>query len=238
MQYKIAICDDEELQIQLLSKLVVAWSKKSSKEIEILTYRNAESFFFQWSNDKSFDILLLDIQMSGESGIELAKKIRKSDESLSIIFITGLSDYIDEGYEVSALHYLIKPVKEDKLYTCLDKACKKIVKEQKSILVGVDGVNIRIMQEDIIYTEAFAHAVLIQTTKNSYEVKKSIGELEKELDGAMFVRCHRSYLANLKYISKIAKTDITLDNGKIIPVSRRIYNDINKAFITYYRGNK
>ncbi|WP_026881498.1 LytR/AlgR family response regulator transcription factor [Clostridium akagii] len=238
MQKKIAICDDEELQIELLSKFVVDWAKKSSKDIEISSYKSAESFYFQWSNDKSFDILLLDIQMPGENGIELAKRIRKSDENLSIIFITGLSDYMDQGYDVSALHYLIKPVKEYKLYACLDKACRKIIRQQKFIMAYANSMNIRIMQENIVYVEAFAHGVLIQTTKNSYEVNRSIGKLEKELDCTMFVRCHRSYLASLKYISKIGKSGITLDSNKIIPVSRRIYNDINKAFITYYRGNK
>ena len=238
MQHKIAICDDEELQIELLSNIVTKWAKNQSKDIKILSYKSAESFFFQWSNDKSFDILLLDIQMSGQSGIELAKEIRKSDQNLSIIFITGLSDYIEDGYDVSALHYLMKPVKEDKLCSCLDKACKRIVKEQKAILVSVEGVNIRILQENIIYTEAFVHKVIIQTTKDSYEVKMSTVEVEKELDSKMFIRCHRSYLVGLKYISQIGKAGITLDNGKIIPVSRRLYNDINKAFIDYYRGNK
>jgi DNA-binding LytR/AlgR family response regulator len=238
MQYKIAICDDEELQIKLLSRIVANWAKKSSKEVQILSFKSAEAFHFAWSNDKSFDILLLDIQMSGQNGIELAKAIREKDDKLSIVFITGLSEYINEGYEVSAIHYLLKPVKEEKLYECLDKACKKIIIEEKTILISCNGENIRINQSEITFIEAFAHSVVINTYSGSYEIKKSIAELEKELEKAMFARSHRSYIVGLKYIEKISKTDVFLESGKQIPVSRRLYNDLNKAFISYYRGVK
>ena len=235
---KIAICDDEQIQTALLSSLVNKWSEQRKKVIIIQTFDSAEAFHFLWVEDKSYDILLLDIQMGGQNGIELAKEIRKTDEIISIIFITGLSDYINEGYDVSALHYLMKPIKTDKLFDSLDKACKKIVrKEKKSILIDIDGQKIRIMQEDIQYVEAFAHNVLIQTLKNSFEVKKNIGEIEKELCASSFSRCHRSYMVGLRYISKICKTDITLDSGQIIPLSRRLYNNTNNAFISYYKGN-
>lgn len=235
---KIAICDDEQIQIALISSLVNLWAEQRSKTIITEEFNSAESFSFAWSNDKSFDILLLDIQMSGQNGIELAKVIREKDDKLSIIFITGLSEYINEGYEVSAIHYLLKPVKEEKLYECLDKACKKIITEEKTILISCNGENIRINQTDITFIEAFAHTVVINTYGGSYEIKKSITELEKELEKSMFSCSHRSYIVGLKYIEKISKMDVYLESGKQIPVSRRLYNDLNKAFISYYRGVK
>ena len=232
----IAICDDEDVQTALLSSFVTKWASARDQTIAISTYASAESFSFAWSGDKRFDLLLLDIQMSGQSGIELARDIRRKDESLTILFITGLSDYINEGYEVSALHYLIKPIKEEKLFACLDKACKKIIAEQPTHLIAYNGEYLRLYQKDIFYVEAFAHTVAIQTQEAVYEIRKNIGQMENELDARMFVRTHRSYLVGLKHIGKIGKTELTLDTGQALPVSRRLYPLINQAFIGYYRG--
>ena len=233
---KIAICDDEAIQVKFLSMLIQKWADKNKKSVLIKAFDNADAFQFSWVEDKSFDVLLLDIQMPGQNGMELAKAIRKNDDNLIIIFITGFSDYIDEGYDVSALHYLIKPVKEEKLFLCLDKANDMIKKDIKTILVECGGENFRILQDDIIYIEAFAHSVVISTSIKRYEINESIGELESKLDPVMFFRPHRSFIVGLKYIRKISKNEMTLDSGEKIPVSRRRYQDANRAFINYYRG--
>jgi DNA-binding LytR/AlgR family response regulator len=231
----ISIVDDENTQTLLLSNLVKQWAYGNNKPISVQTFPSAESFHFAWCQDHSFDILLLDIQMQGMNGVELAKEIRKSDEKLCIIFITGLADYIESGYDVSALHYLLKPVNEGKLFACLDKACSRISIEQPTIVVTSQGQTIRILQREIIFAEASAHYVQLLTTACSHEIKMNISELEKMLAKNLFIRCHRSYIIGIRYISKIGKTDLTLDNGKTIPVSRRLYHEVNQAFINFFR---
>lgn len=173
--------------------------------------------------------------MKGMNGIELAKKIRESDDKLSIIFITGLSDYMSVGYDVSALHYLIKPVDEKKLFSCLDKACGRISKEQSFIIVNIEGENVRILQSELVSAEAFGHYIKLETLKAAYEIKMNISELEKVLDKDHFIRCHRSYIVGIRYISRIGKKELTLENGKSIPVSRLLYHTINQAFINYFK---
>lgn len=233
---KIAICDDEDVQVKFLSMLIQKWADKNKKSVSIKAFNSADAFKFSWIEDKSFDVLLLDIEMPGQNGMELAKAIRKKDENLIIIFITGYSDYIDEGYDVSALHYLIKPVKEEKLFVCLDKANNMIKKENKTILVECGGENIRILQDDISYIEAFAHSVVISTSNKRYEINESIGKLESRLDSKIFIRPHRSFIVGLKYVQKISKNEMMLDGGEKIPLSRRRYKDASRAFIDYYRG--
>lgn len=232
----IAICDDENIQVELLHKYVNNWASERNIIVQVETFYSAESFEFSWSMDKKYNILLLDIEMSGKNGIELAKSIRKEDKVLDIIFITAISDYIGEGYDVSALNYLIKPIKEKKLYECLDKAIQKILIEEKTIFINIEGETHRIIQSDIIYIEAFSHTVEINTINGKYITRKNIGELEKELDNDILIKCHRSYIVGLKHIKKISKTDIDLDNHDIIPVSRRLYHSTNIAFIKYFRG--
>lgn len=235
-EINIAIIDDEKVQAELLEKYVKNWTCKKNISVKAENFYSAESFEFNWSMDKKYNIILLDIQMKGENGIELAKKIRKQDENLNIIFTTAITDYIGEGYDVSALNYLIKPIKEDKLYECLNKAVLKIPKIDKSILLEIDGGTERLYQDDLIYIEAFTHFIEISTVNNKYTVRKNISAIEKELDGNIFVRCHRSYIVGLRYIKKIGSSELELDNGHVIPVSRRQYSNTNMAFIKYFRG--
>lgn len=232
----IAIVEDEKIQSELMKKYVAGWASKKNIWAVAEAFYSAESFDFNWSMNKKYDIVLLDIQMSGQNGIELAKKIREEDNMIGIIFITAVTDYIQEGYDVSAINYLIKPVDEKKLHECLDRALQKIPEEEKSILIDAEGEIIRVRQKDIIYIEAFSHTIDINTTEKKLTVRKSISSIEKELDEKMFVRCHRSYIVGLKYVKRIESSKIELDNGKLIPVSRRQYSNTNIAFINYYRG--
>lgn len=236
----IAIIDDEKIQVELLEKYVQNWAReKNTRVTRVVTaaFYSAESFDFRFSMNKKYNILLLDIQMKGQNGIELAKEIRKEDDMVNIIFITGVTDYIQEGYDVSAINYLIKPIEEKKLYECLNRAILKIPKEEKTIIVDVGGEMHRIIQSEIIYIEAFSHFIDINTVRGKYATRKSIGTIEKELDENIFVRCHRSYIVSLKYIKRIGNTELELDNGNIIPVSRRQYSNTNMAFIKYFRGD-
>src|SRR5699024_8097706 len=102
---RIAICDDEILQLELLKHYVEKWAIEEGINSSIELFKSAESFHFQWLEDFSYDIILLDIQMAELSGIELAKLIREKDKHIQIIFVTAIPDYIGEGYDVDAINY-------------------------------------------------------------------------------------------------------------------------------------
>ena len=133
MKLKIAICDDEKKQIEYITSLVSKWSTSNAHSCEIRTFASAESFLFEYEDDKAYDILLLDIEMGNMNGVELAKNIRRSNDTVQIIFITGFPDFIAEGYDVSALHYLVKPVSVDKLRAVLDKATMNLAKAEERL---------------------------------------------------------------------------------------------------------
>lgn len=234
---KIAICDDEEAQIGLAGRLIHSWSEKSGQPVEVYSFRCAEEFLFRWSEDKSFDLLFLDIQMKDVTGIELAKTIRESDEKLIIIFVTGFTEYVFQGYDVSALHYLLKPVKEKDLFICLDRAKSILdVNDEKYLVFTAEGDNVRVRLSDIKYVEVMAHYINIYTKNDTYNLKKSISNFEKELDTSLFIRCHRSYIVNLCYVDRITKADAVLDDGRLVPISRQKWDGFNQAFIKYFRG--
>ena len=126
MNYKIAVCDDSAADRQYLSALAAQWAEKAGAVAEVTEFPSAENFLFCYAEKKDYDILLLDIEMGKMDGVTMAKKLRQDNDTIQIIFITGYSDYISEGYEVAALHYLMKPVKEEKLFSVLDRAAEKL----------------------------------------------------------------------------------------------------------------
>lgn len=233
----IAICDDEKPQRDLLQKYVYEWAEKKNNKISIFLFENSEQFSFYWSEEKIIDLILLDIQMGKHNGVELAKQIRKTDENMQIVFITGITEYIAEGYEVDALHYLVKPIDKERLFRCLDKASLREKCVSNKILLETKHEIISIAVHDIWYLEAFGHQCTIYTKDDVLNVKESIGQMERnrELGEEAFVKCHRSYLVNLKHVSKIEKDSVIMDDGRNIPISRNSYKKVVKSFIDFYR---
>ena len=149
--YKIAICDDSQADVEYIAKLVKEWAK--DKIVVIKTYPSAEAFMFNYAEEKDFDILLLDIEMGKMDGVTMAKAIRQDNESVQIVFITGYSEYIADGYDVAALHYLIKPVKTEQLLSVLDRAAERLKKNEKD--VNLTCVR-RISKTEVILTDGSA----------------------------------------------------------------------------------
>ena len=231
MRYKIAVCDDMEEDVKYISSAVNQWAEKENIMVDIETFPSAESFLSRYAEQKAFDILLLDIEMPSMNGVELAKRIRKENDAVQIIFITGYTDYIAEGYEVSALHYLVKPLSETKLFKVLNRELLKIRKNEKSLYLSLSGEMIRIPIYEIKYLEVQQNYVTVHSKKD-YTVKKTLGEFERKLD-ERFYRMGRSFIVNLSCIDKITKTDVFLSDGSVIPLPRGQYGPLNKAFIAH-----
>ena len=229
MKYKIAICDDSDADTQYVLDMVNRWAVSSDYTLQINTFHSAESFLFHYSKESDFDILLLDIEMGDMDGVEMAKKIRKDNDTIQIIFITGYSDYILEGYEVAALHYLIKPVKEEKLSAVLNRAVDKLTKNEKILHFETNGEMIRVPIYQIRYADVYGNYVTIHANSD-ITVKMTLGELEKQLD-ERFYRAGRSVIFNLTQISRVTKTEVKLNDGTSVNIPRGAYDGINQAII-------
>ena len=231
MKYKIVICDDEQDQIEYFASVVSAWSAQNSYTCDVTTFTSAESFLFEYEDNKTYDILLLDVEMKNITGIELAKRIRRDNSRAEIIFITSHFEFIGEGYEVDALHYLIKPISEEKLMQVLSKAVEKLSVEPPSVVINCNGETVKLFEADILYVESFLHYIMIRTRDKEYKIKESISAFEQKLSDD-FYRIHRSYLVSLKHISRISRTSVNIGKTEL-PLSRGKYDDINRAFIKH-----
>lgn len=205
------------------------WTRNKKYQIHIDIFQSAEAFLFHYTQNKEYDILLLDIEMKKMDGVTLARMIRKSNKSVQILFITGYSQYIAEGYDVEALHYLMKPIKEEKMFDVLDRAVTKLIQNEKHLLLKLSDEMIKIPLHEIIYIDVNRNYVTIHANKD-YTLKKTLGEIEKELDEKFF-RIGRSAIVNLKYITRITKTEVFLSNGFSLPLPRGIYDALNRAII-------
>lgn len=250
----ITICDDERAQLSLLQTFLTEWSKIRKYETEVNLYQNADQFLFHQEKKKETDILLLDIDMPEIDGLSLARRLRAEGERAQIIFVTGLSDYVLEGYDVDAVSYLIKPVEKERLFCCLDKAKERCGTPDPVLLLETPGGVARARLMDICYLESAAHDTQVHYTHSSHDTgiasddaklafsdsircKTGIHELEKRLQAQCnaFFKIHRSYLVNLAYVSKITRKEVLLDTGESLPVARNRWEALNKAYLEYYR---
>ncbi|MBD5460969.1 MAG: response regulator transcription factor [Lachnospiraceae bacterium] len=233
MAYRVAVCDDDREQIQYISSIVSEWERMTGCACEVRSFCRAEDFLFEYEEDRTYDILLLDVEMEKISGIELAKHIRRDGSRAEIIFITSHFEFIGEGYEVDALHYLVKPIAGEKLMQVLSKAAERLAAEPPSLVITCEGETVRLYEREILYVESFLHYVEIHTKEGQYRIKESISSFENRLSGG-FYRVHRSYLVSLQYITKITRTSVTLEGKTQLPLARGKYDDINRAFIRNY----
>lgn len=229
MTYKIGICDDLELDRNYVEKMVEAWAKENGHLVQIDTFSSAESFLFHYEEEKEYDMLLLDIEMGEMDGVTMAKTLRKVNDSIQLVFITGYSDYIAEGYEVAALHYLMKPVKEEKLWEVLDRAAGRLRKNEKIFHLEVGGEMLRMPIYQIRFIDVNGNYITLHGNEE-VTVRMTLRELEKELD-ERFYRVGRSVIVNLTYISRVTKTEIKLSDGSNILLPRGAYEKVNQAII-------
>lgn len=230
MAYQIAICDDNLADVRFLSNLLKSWAAERGALLHMDTFPSAEAFLFHYEEQKNYDLLLLDIEMTGMDGVTLARTVRSGNESVQIIFITGYSDYIAEGYDVSALHYLMKPVHKDRLFQVLDRALEKLRRNERMLTLELPEEILRIPLYEISYLEVRKNYVTIHG-KQEYTVKKTLGEFEPLLDERFF-RLGRSYILNLTQVQRITKTEVTLSSGCVIPLPRSMYEPLNRAVIS------
>lgn len=239
---KLAIIEDEQVHTELLSQYIENWSKDRNIPVTIAHFSSAESFLFTWEEKRDFDVLLVDIQMKEMTGMEMARRVREQDPDIIIIFTTGIADYMEEGYEVEAMHYLLKPISRDKLYQCMDRALQKGSRD-RFLLIKTKEETLKLSVKSIMYVEAMGHGCVIEFCPlpgRTFQVEttEGISELEETLGEPDFVRCHRAYLCRIDKIKYISRAWIEMDNGSRIAVSRRLYSHVNHMFINCFKREK
>ncbi|MCD7806846.1 MAG: LytTR family DNA-binding domain-containing protein [Lachnospiraceae bacterium] len=230
MACHIAVCDDNTTDLQYDTQLVQQWAESRQTAVLTEAFPSAESFLFRYAEEKAFDILLLDVEMGAMDGVTLARQIRRENQTIQMIFITGYSDYIAEGYEVEALHYLMKPLNKEKLFQVLDRAAEKLKTAERCLNLEISGEMVRIPFYEIRYLEVHQNYVTV-CAKEDYTVKRSLSDFEKELDQRFF-RVGRAFILNLNCVRRVTKKEVILSDGTVLPLPRGAYEALNRAIIS------
>lgn len=234
---KIALVEDEPKTLSEISVLCERFFKEIGRKVFVQTFPDGVTFLDSFHGD--YDIVLLDIDMPLINGLSTAKKIRETDDRCAIIFVTYLTQFVLKGYEVAAIGYVLKPVAYEKLKKALTLAIKTAEKHQKkTVVIRVDSDVTVLDIDDIHYIEVMGHNLYIYTDKKTYELKKTLTEFEKMLEGAGFARPNHSYLVNLKYVRSVVKNDVFVRMGDKeikLMLSRNKKKTFIEALIGYAR---
>ena len=221
---KIAIIDDELIFAQSFRKLI---ERKLNNTIQLLNiFTTAESFITSGHN---YDVIFLDIEMPGMSGLEFAKSHKNN--TTSIVFVTNRDDLVFEAYNTtSTLGFVRKSNLEDDLPLVLDKLQREA--QNNMYLTVKNGSSVRkVKYSEILYIEKVSHNVILHTLTDAVAMRKTITEIESLLTNHGFVRTHIGYIVNMTYIRSIDTKDVKLSNGKTVPISRQHVKTVKDKFM-------
>lgn len=229
----IGICDDEAGQRKMLKSIIGLEMEFTAKEYDIIEYQSGETLICELERQPFLlDILFLDIELGGMSGVDAAKSLRQKSEHFELIFVTGYADYVFNGYEVNALNYILKPYQPEKIKSVLRTALERLeIHTERYYPVQTQSQTRRIPLSEILYfTSELRKAVLVTKTER-IEFYGRLPEILEELPPS-FVRAHQRYIVHLKYVEQMDQKNLFL-GGQLIPVSRKYYQEVSGAFARY-----
>lgn len=231
--YRLAVCEDEALTRENIVSLCRDILSENGTDYTIEDYPSAEALEKALeSGAHSFDLLILDIEMTGLSGLDLAKRLRMHQDCTSIIFLTGYESYLPEGYKVQAVDFLIKPAKREELAQAIKRDIKLNHKVQTAALKRGNKV-LKLSLPLVKYVESSDHHVLIRQKNGNDVFPISLKEVEHLLPRENFAKSHNSYLVNMDYVREIGRTGLILQDGEQLPIGRKYYKTFQEAFIRY-----
>ncbi len=222
--YKIALCDDEQFFIDMISKIIRRVFKEFDEDFQIDTFSSGEALL-EKSDIDDYDMFFIDCDLKTMSGLDLAHALRLRGYEGIISFVTSYVEYAPDGYNVNAFRYILKSNLEMGLRECI----KKIIISNAVNYFEIPSRQIRVKMSDIMYFESNNHKVVLHLENGKEHILyQKLNNIEKDINDNSFIRAHQSYLVNKEYITNISKYSIALSNALNIPVARSKYKEVWK----------
>ncbi len=229
----IATCDDEVQFCKQVELYIKGLGKELGIETKCDKYISGEDLLA--SDYNKYQIIFLDIELKNENGIDIAEKIRKTNENVEIIFLTAFIQYAVDGYKVKAYRFLVKPVNYDDFVFQLNELFIRINNYEKSnLLLTKEGQKYNIKIQDIIYIEVMDHNLTYHCANCEITVVGTMKKMEKSLNEHYFVRIHNSFMINMKYIAEVRSHTILLKNMVELPVTRSKKEMFRRAYLEFW----
>ncbi len=225
---KIAVCDDNILQLELMKELLTEYAASRSIEAEILPFTAGRELLQYVRTNSGCDIYILDVVMPDINGFEAATTLRMLNDDGKIIFLTATHDYAVASYDVGAFYYMLKPIDGAKLYSVLDKATAEFRKADKFIFVKSDSGEVKILQNDILYIDIIDRSLAYHLADGTEVRGKTLRTSFREAVGSLaasggFAFSSVSTVVNLDYVESVDSSAIVLNNKTVLYPSRGVY---------------
>ena len=229
---KILVVDDQSIIVERISGLIL----EKYPDYSVSTALDSSEVSALLEQGMSFDLAFVDISLTNESGADIANYLSGKLPDIKTVFISGYPEMVsDVFFSVQPFGFIYKPIKKEKLYKYIDAAGK--VKEDDSNFYAcrIRGKDIRIPYNDIIYIESEAKNLIIHKTNGTLKAAGFLEDAEKTFPQDVFVRCHKSYIVNLKYVTEYSKMKLSLMDGAKISVSRSRKDDFEEKYLALKR---
>lgn len=218
--YQIALCEDRD-EDRLKAKAAIKQVMKERGLAYAITDFWSGEGFLRHAKPYMFDIAFFDVEMRRINGIETAKRLRKIDHSVVIVFFTAHKDYVFSCFPAEPLQYLVKPLDYATFRQTLIKAIQKVDEnKQQCYSFSFNGISYRIQLKDILYFCSRGRTIEVYCSSGNYKFYAKLNEIEKDPLLIGFIRSHQSFLVNLDHICRITNDEIMLFSGENLPVSK------------------
>lgn len=217
---QIGICDDMAQVRLTLRVLLERLLEARNIPYQIFEFSSGEGLLSWYAKHSGeLDLVLLDIEMGGMNGMEAAQALRAQDSTLQLVFVTGYTDYVFDGYAVGALGYLIKPPKAEQLESIVSRALAALHRHEPELFFCRNGDSVyRIQKQSVLYFQSNGRQVTCVTKERSYTFYDKLDRVAQEV-GSGFVRIHQRYLVRAGAVQRIDSSEVDI-NGQTLPVSR------------------
>lgn len=233
---KIGICDDDKAVQEILRRKVDKICADAGICADTVCFSSGREVLCAAASGSVPDILLLDIQMPEQNGMDIARQLRAQQCGTVLIFVTALSEYVYDAFDVGAFQYLVKPFSDQKLREVLERAAGQAAEREKEndkrvILVKRGGTYTKIALDDIIYAEVYNRKVMLHTIRGDVEYYGRMTDLS-ERAGSGFYRTHRAYLVNFKYVERYTASTVWMEKGSAI-IAKKQFPGFVKQYMQY-----
>lgn len=213
----IAVCEDKSGERrQLISDLGEELIRRKMNA-QVMSYESGEALLSAAAHIP-FRIYFLDILMPGLNGMDVAKTLRSQNPEAAIVFITSSRDYLADGFEVGAVHYLVKPYLKTDLQEAMNRCLRQVKEGERYIELMINRENQRILLSDLLWAESKDKVCYLHLKSGERRSYLRLDELELLLDDTRYLRCHRSFIVNLDYVSGTNHGVFLLPEGKEVPM--------------------
>ena len=231
----IAICDDDKDQVRLLKRYVQEYEQVEYCDV-VDVFSSGEALLENYKKDQAYDIVFLDGEMGGISGVETAEGIRKIDSYVIIVFISGYQKFVAGAFKLNAFQFLIKPVSKQEFHSELDRAFKFYQTNHHQYKISDKGQLTLVEIKDIIYMEAYNRKITLKTIEKSYILSGKLNDEETKMRMHGFVRVHQGFLVNMEHIKNFQRDSVILKNGEELPTSERRRKQAYDTYTKYLMG--